>query len=589
MALKTAFAEIAARKRSARDDKLQKIVSVMDLSQPRPDPRRERQILSMSAAELIDAFRAGTVGVEEAMRASCARSAYVQMSTRAIAEENFEAAIMHAAEKDKELQQARKAGRVDAIFQAQPLFGVPVSVKDQVDMQGFDSTCGMAVRCFKPAQKNALLIQQLVNAGALPFVRSNIPQSLLLPESGNRIWGECTNPYDPTRSPGGSSGGEGVLVATGCSFVGVGTDIGGSLRYPALMCGCVTLKPTLGRVSSSGIAVPRTGSVTGADAIKSVPGALTRTAKDLDLVMSVWCNAPDESKELDPWGVKGSSGWRANVANDTRSLRVGFWKGSPWLPVCPAMERATRMARDAAKKAGHEVIDIDDADMPPLEECTITAAECIGACGMDDLVEGLEGEPLVPDYKKLRILSTIPNCLRPILARLLQASGEHRRAALCKRLGRKTAFGLFTAVQKREHLKKQLLHVCSEKYKVDAVIVPASCIPAHHLHTYGDLTVIIAYAVAWNLLAVPAGIIPVNSFVREDEQCYLAPDADGKPASPKDKFDKGLTAAMNNSAGLPLSAQIIALPYNDEVIVRLMKDIEKQLSNLPIVDPKCSA
>ena len=130
------------------------------------------------------------------------------------------------------------------------LEGLPISVKDQFDQKGFHSTCGMMARLDAPKRQDGLLLAKLRAQGAIPFVRSNAPQLCLAPESDNRIWGATRNPYNLARTSGGSSGGESALLASGASPLGIGTDIGGSVRIPACYCGLAAFKPSSARVSS---------------------------------------------------------------------------------------------------------------------------------------------------------------------------------------------------------------------------------------------------------------------------------------------------------------------------------------------------
>ena len=97
----------------------------------------------------------------------------------------------------------------------------------------------------------AFIFQVLKKQGAVPFVRTNVPQTMLSYECSNPLYGLTVNPHDPTRIPGGSSGGEAALVGGGGSILGMGTDIGGSVRIPAHMCGCCSIKPTGGRIRST--------------------------------------------------------------------------------------------------------------------------------------------------------------------------------------------------------------------------------------------------------------------------------------------------------------------------------------------------
>ena len=152
-----------------------------------------------------------------------------------VTDEMYDEAYSRAQELDKLTKSAKsKLG----------LFGIPISIKDNIHVKGTDSTLGAAVRCLHPLESDALLVQAIRNAGGVPFVKSNIPQLLLMPESENRIFGVARNPWSLDRTPGGSSGGEAALIAAGCSILGVGGDIGGSIRIPACYCGIFGFKPS---------------------------------------------------------------------------------------------------------------------------------------------------------------------------------------------------------------------------------------------------------------------------------------------------------------------------------------------------------
>lgn len=126
-----------------------------------------------------------------------------------------------------------------------PLHGVVMTLKDQFDVQSFDTTLGYVGRAFHPAAEDALLVTILRNLGCVFIAKSNLPQSIMWCETDNPLWGLTTNPTDPKLTPGGSTGGEGVLLAENGSVVGWGTDIGGSVRIPAHMMGLYSLKPSV--------------------------------------------------------------------------------------------------------------------------------------------------------------------------------------------------------------------------------------------------------------------------------------------------------------------------------------------------------
>lgn len=116
---------------------------------------------------------------------------------------------------------------------AGPLAGMPVSLKDTAGVAGFDSCIGYSAWVGKPVLKDSGLVRLLKDAGAVPFVKTNIPITLLSLESANDVFGRCTNPHNKDYAPGGSTGGEAALLAYGGSRLGIGTDVAGSVRAPA--------------------------------------------------------------------------------------------------------------------------------------------------------------------------------------------------------------------------------------------------------------------------------------------------------------------------------------------------------------------
>merc|ERR1712212_1333909 len=131
-------------------------------------------------------------------------------------------------------------------------FGLPISVKECFYVKGYDSTIGLAQFIAKPAPEDSVFVRALKDLHAVPFCLTNIPQTMVSYSCSNPVYGNTANPHDLTRTPGGSSGGEAALIASGGSILGIGTDVGGSLRIPAHFCGLAALKPTSRRIYQGG-------------------------------------------------------------------------------------------------------------------------------------------------------------------------------------------------------------------------------------------------------------------------------------------------------------------------------------------------
>lgn len=126
-----------------------------------------------------------------------------------------------------------------------PLHGVVVSLKDQFNIKGYDTTLGYVGKAFAPAEQDAVVVKMLKSLGAIVVAKTNLPQSIMWCETDNPLWGLTTNPRNPDYTPGGSTGGEAVLIAGGASMLGMGTDIGGSVRIPSHMMGIYGFKPSV--------------------------------------------------------------------------------------------------------------------------------------------------------------------------------------------------------------------------------------------------------------------------------------------------------------------------------------------------------
>ena len=193
---------------------------------------------------------------------------------------------------------------------AGPLAGMPVSLKDTVGVAGFASCIGYSsTSCLVPLQKDAAIVRILRDAGAYPFVKTNVPITLLSFESASDVWGRTTNPYSAKHSPGGSSGGESALLACGGSRLGIGTDVAGSVRIPAHYSGIYAIK-------ASTQCFPKGGNVTstvGQEGVASVNSPMTRTLEDLETFwraivgMKPWEYDPSVRYQYLPLRVRAAS------------------------------------------------------------------------------------------------------------------------------------------------------------------------------------------------------------------------------------------------------------------------------------------
>ena len=196
--------------------------------------------------------------------------------------------------------------------------GVPVSFKDQIDIENVDSTMGFTHQMNKPSTADATLVSIVRRSGGIPHCKSNVPQTMLSFECSNPLFGTTLNPYDPLRTPGGSSGGEAALLSSDGSALGIGSDVGGSLRIPCHFSGCFALKPTANRFPSKGCRSTNLGF----EAIKSSMGSMGRSVEDVELLTKVIFERVQQ-EELGRFEEVRSSGYREVKLRE--KLRFGYY------------------------------------------------------------------------------------------------------------------------------------------------------------------------------------------------------------------------------------------------------------------------
>lgn len=211
------------------------------------------RITERSAIALAAAIRDRRVSAADVVEAHIERHRRADRSINAIAMDRFGAARADAAAADR-LIAASPAGA-----ELPPLLGVPFTVKESIAVRGMSNAAGLVARREHRSESNAPVVQRLVEGGAIPLAVTNTSELTLWIESENRLYGRTDNPYDPQRTAGGSSRGEGAAVGVGGSPFGLASDIAGSVRIPALFCGAFGHKPSSGVVPNSGMFPPTQG------------------------------------------------------------------------------------------------------------------------------------------------------------------------------------------------------------------------------------------------------------------------------------------------------------------------------------------
>lgn len=208
--------------------------------------------LITSATKLSQQIKSGHITSEEVVESFITRIKSVNPIINAVVDKRFQQALKEAREIDRKLNDARD-GIGDKSILKLPLVGVPLSVKETIAVDGYSFTGGLVGRKFVKAPKHAKAVELLVKAGLIPIALTNIPERAAWWDSSNPLYGTTNNPFDLSRIPGGSSGGEAALLASAGSVVGIGSDLAGSIRIPANFCSVYGHKPTPYVVSTEGM------------------------------------------------------------------------------------------------------------------------------------------------------------------------------------------------------------------------------------------------------------------------------------------------------------------------------------------------
>jgi amidase len=297
------------------------------------------EIFYKSLVEMADAVRARKISPVELIEAHLARIAQVNPALNAF--------IFVDAENAR--AQARAAEQVLARSSATellgPLFGVPLSVKSSVEVAGWPCECGSVLRKGYVAAEDAPLVARLRAAGAILLGNTNVPEFLMAYETDNFLYGRTNNPWDLARTPGGSSGGESAAIASGCSAGGVGSDGGGSIRIPAHFTGICGLKPTPGRVPSTGHFPASAGPFTHL----GVVGPLARRVGDVARLFEVMAGFDGQDPASAPVPHRK---WDEH---DLRKLRVAYYEDDGLTAVTPETAAAVRTAAEHLRRQGFQV------------------------------------------------------------------------------------------------------------------------------------------------------------------------------------------------------------------------------------------
>ena len=345
------------------------------------------EIWQLTATELKQKIADGEISAREATESHISRMSQLNDKLNAVVESCEAEALKEADAVDKKRQKGDELGA---------LAGVPVTVKVNVDQKGYATTNGLQLQKDLIAKTDNPVVNNLRRAEAIIIGRTNTPAFSLRWFTRNTIHGHTKNPLNPLVTPGGSSGGAAAAVAAGIGTIGHGTDIAGSIRYPAYACGIHGLRPSLGRVAAHNFSGP--DRFIGAQ-LMAVSGPLARSIEDLELGLEVMAN----HDYRDPWSVG------IPLKGEPYAKRFAFCDSPEGIKVDPRIKQSLGEARNKLEKAGWEA---DEVKLPPLRSA-MEKQLILWVAEMDKSSGQLVAEENDPDatliYDRLRKISKYIN------------------------------------------------------------------------------------------------------------------------------------------------------------------------------------
>jgi len=347
------------------------------------------ELTSLSATMLAGAIRTKLVSAVEVVDAHLARIEEVNPKLNAVVQLNAEAARKQARQADDAVNRGEVTG---------PLHGVPITIKDSLDTAGMVSTWGTKGRSAFVPQQDATVVARLRAAGAIVLGKTNTPEFTLAGITDNAVYGRTSNPYDVTRSPAGSSGGAGAIIAAGGSALDLGSDTGGSIRMPAHYCGIAGIKPTSGRVPRTGHAI--SFDIGALDALTQI-GPMARHVEDLIVTLAIIAG-PDGH---DPAIVPAPLGHPQEVR--VSGLRVAFYTDNGITSPSPDTANTVRTAVSVLSDHGCSVTEARPKGVSEADRLFRRLFLADGGAGVRRLVQAAGTESMSPALEWTQTAQTL--------------------------------------------------------------------------------------------------------------------------------------------------------------------------------------
>ncbi|MGA9773873.1 MAG: amidase [Blastocatellia bacterium] len=453
-----------------------------------------------SATKLAELMRAKEVSPVEVIEAHIQRIEEVNPKLNAFVTTMFDSARDEARHSEQRITRGETLGLME---------GVPISIKDTIYTAGVRTVSGTRLRESYVPERDAPVVAKLKRAGAIILGKTNVPELAMDYRSENLVFGCTNNPWDQERTPGGSSGGEGAAIASGCSAGGVGSDLGGSIRVPSHFCGIVGLKTTPGRIPGSGHFPANVGPFASGASL----GPMARRVEDLALMLKVLAGFDPSDSASVPLPFRSHTG--DSDERDERFRRVMWYTDDSICPVTKETRETVARAAQSLAGLGYEV---EERRPAGLERAFDLWFAWLGVAGVGSLLELYKGRE--------ELMGT--------LMRGLARISESQTLTLDQYMSAWVARDMLRA------------SVVNEMMECPIILAPVVAQPAfrHDQHDFEiegqpiEYLKMFSYSQAYNLLGLPVVVVPAG---RSPEGLPIGVQVVGRPFQEEDVL---ITAAL---------------------------------------------
>ncbi|KAF2003906.1 putative fatty-acid amide hydrolase [Amniculicola lignicola CBS 123094] len=490
----------------------------------------ELSITESDPVTLLSQLSTGTISSKQVAQAFLRRAALAQTLVNCITELLPATALERASYLDTYLQDNGKP--------IGPLHGLPISVKEHIGMKDLTLNAGFISWHARIGAANAHILDILLEAGAVLYARTTQPQTLMHLETSSNLYGETLNPFNRTLTSGGSSGGEGALVGLRGSCLGIGTDIGGSIRSPAANCGVYGLRPTSHRLPLEGLSA----TMLGQEHIVPVIGPLSTSLGGVKVFMKTLVDARPWVREpsLLPFAWKTESQLRVFGAG-YKGIKIGvLWDDGVVRPHPPVTRALNTVVAKLKSLPGVEVV-----EWKPYKHdwaWTIISSLYFADGGSEEsMAIEASGEPW-----------------RPLSEFIIKDNRNVKKGGL-------TVREVWDWTIKREEYKAEYARLWGDVDVILCPVGPGAAPPLDHARYWG-------YTSQWNLLDYPSLVFPVS---RVDPAIDVV-EVGYVPRNDKDKYNYDLYEP-NKYVNAPVSLQLVGRRYEDEKVVEVLEYLEEKI------------